>query len=601
MGRGWGFGWRGGSIRGNGGGGSKGVYAKGNADVTLERVDISNVETGIWMEGKSLTVSGGKIGFMRDYGVYVGKGVRAELTGVTIEGRGGSGSGYGVYAMGGEVTVSGVNVSQVETGVYAMGGVLMVIGGEIKGVKEGIKMMGYGVLKVKDGTRIEFTGNYGVYAGKRVKNTSLTNVEITGSGNNGSKGVGVWVEGGSLTVSRGSIKGVKAGIAMMGGKSLTVKDGTKIEFVGNYGYGVYVGKKVTRASLTGVKITGSGKGSGTGVYAMGEKVMMKQVEISNVATGVEMSDGVMWLKETHLRDVAKGMTIEEAVVVMVEGSVEFKGEHGIYFKQGRAALKGITMRYKSNGSNANFIKVEDGVVLAEKLTMTGNGGKGQGVKVANGGAVWLKETNFTNVRSGMTVERGGIMRMEGGSITFTGGHGIDVSGGQALLTGFSITRQGDTSKATATGTGVGVSNLGEVMMRDVNISQVEMGARVTSGLLVMDKGSIIFKRDYGINLVSGHAFLNGVKITGPGSGTGIELGYGQVLMKGTTFTNVDKAITVTQGDVKMEGGEITFTGEHGILLKQGGVALMGVTMTYLCFHVCFFCIVCECFVYFFLF
>ncbi|WP_343358085.1 right-handed parallel beta-helix repeat-containing protein [Bartonella schoenbuchensis] len=596
------------TITGSGSTGTTGVYVKGGtATVTLERVNISNVGEGVQMEaGESLTVEGGtRINFTGEYGIKLGKGVRAELTKVTIEG---SGKGDGVLMTGstGTLTMTGVNISNVERGIYMEAGES---------------------LMVEDGTRIEFTGDYGVYVGESVTSAELTGVTITGKGNTGT---GIFATGGkSLTVSgvtritgveagiymekgesltvKGStrITGVKVGISMKGSGELKVEDGTKIEFKGTYG--VYVGGSVTSASLTGVKIEGSGKGSGTGVYAMGEKVMMKQVEISNVATGVEMSDGVMWLKETHLRDVAKGMTIEEAVVVMVEGSVEFKGEHGIYFKQGRAALKGITMTYKGDNKvkgadvvSPNFIKVEDGVVLAEKLTMTGNG-KGQGVRVANGGAVWLKNTTFSNVRSGMTIERGGIMRMEGGSITFTGGHGIDVSGGQALLTGFSITRQGDTSKATATGTGVGVSNLGEVMMRDVNISQVEMGARVTSGLLVMDKGSIIFKRDYGINLVSGHAFLNGVKITGPGSGTGIELGYGQVLMKGTTFTNVDKAITVTQGDVKMEGGEITFTGEHGILLKQGGVALMGVTMTYLCFHVCFFCIVCECFVYFFLF
>ncbi|WP_208541693.1 hypothetical protein, partial [Bartonella capreoli] len=84
----------------------------------------------------------------------------------------------------------------------------------------------------------------------------------------------------------------------------------------------------------------------------------------------------------------------------------------------------------------NFIKVDGGKVLAEKVTITGNGGKGQGVKVANGGAVWLKETNFSNVRSGMTVERGGIMRMEGGAITFTGGHGISVSGGAGFVNWF---------------------------------------------------------------------------------------------------------------------------------------------------------------------
>ncbi|WP_343358089.1 NosD domain-containing protein [Bartonella schoenbuchensis] len=554
----------------------RGIAMSGNG--TLIGVNISQAGMGIYaMGGKSLTVKDGTIRFTGAYGVMVEGGVtRASLTGVKITG---SGKGDGIYAMGGVLMVSGGTIKEVERGIAMTGGgVLMVIGGEIKGVKEGIKMMGYGVLKVKDGTRIEFMGSdgYGVYVEGGVR-ADLTGTKIVGRGD----GYGVYAEGGKVTVKGGTrITGVKAGIYATGYGVLKVKDGTRIEFEGKYGYGIYVGEGV-RADLTGVTIEGRGSGveDRTGVWVKGGEVMMKQVEISNVGTGVEMSDGAMWLKETHLRNVAKGMTIEEGVMRMEGGSVEFKGEHGISLTKGYAFLRGVNMTYTSNGPNANFIKVEGGKVLAEGITITGNGGKGQGVKVANGGAVWLKETNFSNVRSGMTISEGSVFMFKGG-ITFKGEYGIYLSKGQALLSDFNITGPGGTSKTTATGIGVVVSSLGEVMMRDVNISQVEMGARVTSGLLVMDKGSITFKGKHGINLIRGHAFLNGVNITGPGSGTGIELGYGQVLIKGTTFTNVDKAITVTQGDVKMEGGEITFTGEHGILLKQGGVALMGVTMTY---------------------
>ncbi|MEL6089203.1 right-handed parallel beta-helix repeat-containing protein [Bartonella schoenbuchensis] len=524
------------TITGSGGSGSKGVgiYAMGG-EVTMKEVDISNVGMGIWITGGSLTAKEGtKIQFTKDYGIKLGKGVtRAELKDVTI--RGGGSGGYGVYAE---------------------GGVLMVSGGSITGVEEGIKMMGYGVLKVKGGTRIEFTGEYGygVYAGKRVKNTSLIGVKIEGKG---SGGYGVYAEGGSLTVSGGSITGVKAGIFAVGGGSLTVKEGTTINFMGSDGYGVYVGKRVM-ANLTDVTITGSGDGKGI-----------------EVAKG-----GAVWLKETHLRDVAKGMTIEEAVVVMEKGSVEFTKDYGISLTGGYVDLRKVRMTYTSDGPNANFIKIEGGKVAAEGITMTGNGGKGQGVKVAKGGVVWLKDTHFTNVKSGMTISEGSVFMFKGG-ITFKGEYGIYLSKGHALLSGFDITGPGGTSKTTAIGIGVVVSSLGEIMMRDVKISEVATGAYVTGyGLLVMDKGSITFKGKHGINLISGHALLNGVNIKGPGSGTGIELGYGQVLMKDTTFTNVDKAITVTQGDVRMEGGEIEFKGEHGILLGQGGVALMGVTMRY---------------------
>ncbi|WP_343358100.1 right-handed parallel beta-helix repeat-containing protein [Bartonella schoenbuchensis] len=533
----------------------KGVVWESAGTLTLERVNISGVQTGVEVTGSGkLTMENGEIRFTGAYGVMV-EGGTAELTGVTIEGRGGNGVGMskGVYVGKGSLTLTRVDISQVEMGVE----------------------MRSGSLTINEGTTIQFTGSdgYGIYVGGGVTSAELTGVTIMGTG----KGDGIYARSGDLTVSGGAIKEVERGIAMTGGKSLTVKDGTRIEFVGNYG--VYVGD-TGRADLTGVTITGSGSGGGTGVWVEGGKMVMDRVDISNVGTGVVMSGGAMWLKETHLRNVAKGMTISKGVVRMEGGSVEFKGEHSISFIGGYAALRRVNMTYTSNGLNANFIKVEGGKVLAENLTITGNGGKGQGVKVANGGTVWLKETHFTNVKSGMSISEGSVFMFKGG-ITFKGDYGIYLSNkGHALLSDFDITGQGDTRKATATGIGVVVSSLGEVMMRDVNISQVEMGARVTSGLLVMDKGSITFKGKHGINLIRGHAFLNGVNITGPGSGTGIELGYGQVLIKGTTFTNVDKAITVTQGDVKMEGGEITFTGEHGILLKQGGVALMGVTMTY---------------------
>ncbi|WP_208541677.1 hypothetical protein [Bartonella capreoli] len=456
------------------------------------------------------------------YGVYVGKGVRAELTGVTITG---NGYGYGIeVAKEGAVWLKGTHLRDVAKGMT---------------VKEGsfVRM---------EGGEITFKGDYGINLISGYAFLGEVNIEGKETGQEGIK-----VSAGMLDLYKTNVRGVykgmtvwRGGIRMFGGS---------VEFTGDYGIDLTRGY----AFLGEVNIEGKETGQ----------------------EGIKVSEGMLNLYKTNVRGVDKGMTVTKGDVVMVEGSVEFKGEHGISLTGGYADLRGVNMTYKSDGLNANFIKVEGGKVLAEGITITGNGGKGQGVKVANGGAVWLKETNFSNVRSGMTISEGSVFMFKGG-ITFKGEYGIYLSKGQALLSDFNITGPGGTSKTTATGIGVVVSSLGEVMMRDVNISQVEMGARVTSGLLVMDKGGITFKGDYGINLVSGYALLNGVNIKGPGSGTGIELGYGQVLMKGTTFTNVDKAMTVTQGDVKMEGGEITFTGEHGILLKQGGVALMGVTMTY---------------------
>ncbi|WP_208541733.1 hypothetical protein [Bartonella capreoli] len=135
------------TITGSGSTGTTGVYVKGGtATVTLERVNISNVGEGVQMEaGESLTVEGGtRINFTGEYGIKLGKGVRAELTKVTIEG---SGKGDGVLMTGstGTLTMTGVNISNVERGIYMEAGES---------------------LMVEDGTRIEFTGDYGVYVGK---------------------------------------------------------------------------------------------------------------------------------------------------------------------------------------------------------------------------------------------------------------------------------------------------------------------------------------------------------------------------------------------------------------------------------------------------
>ncbi|MEL6093427.1 right-handed parallel beta-helix repeat-containing protein [Bartonella schoenbuchensis] len=328
----------GGSIRGNNRG--MGINVTKGGTVTVEGVNISDFATGIDMDGSgTLTVENGtRIEFGHSgTGVKVGTSVTmTSLTGVTIEG---SGGGMGVWVKGGTVMMDrvGITLQGSGTGIYMTGGeTLTVSGGEITGVKMGITMMG-GEVTISGTTTISFTGDdgYGVKVGDKVQSTSLTGVTIEGSGGNG---VGVYAEGKNLTV-KGTTKitGVKVGISMKGSGTLTVEEGTRINFMGEYGigYGVYVGKGV-RAKLTDVTITGSGSGYG--------------------------------------------------VEVMVE--------------EGAAALIGVTMTYKgdnrgaqgANTTSPSFIKVDGGKVLAEKVTITGNE-QGLGVKVSNGGHVTLKQSH----------------------------------------------------------------------------------------------------------------------------------------------------------------------------------------------------------------
>ncbi|AQX19256.1 beta strand repeat-containing protein [Bartonella sp. WD16.2] len=671
-------------ITGDGSG--YGVWAMGKM-MTMDKVNISNVQMGVEVKAGNLTITGGSIkevqtgiamlgngmlkvednttiSFTRGYGVYVGKEVKsATLMGTVITG---GKAGYGVYVSGGTVMVSGGSIKEVQTGIVMMGkgtlevkdnttinftrgygvyvrgsvksaeltgtvitggkagygvyaggeGRVTVKGGSIKGVWKGVEVLA-GDLTVKGGTTIHFMGDgYGVKVGKLVKSTELTEVTITG----GRSGMGVWMEGEKMTmtnvdisqvgmgvyaegkkvmVSGGTIKEVEKGIVMIGDGMLMVKDRTKIEFKGDgTGAGVYMEGSVN-ARLTGTQIIGEKK-QGKGVMMEEGKVMLENVHISEVGTGVEVMRGEAWLKETHLGNVAKGMNIENGDVFMEGGEMSFDGDYGINLARGNAALRGVNMTYTGSDKTANFINVEGGTVLAENVTITGND-KGQGLKVIKGGAVWLKNTTFTNVKNGMTVEGRSTIRMEKGGITFKEGHGIYLSGGQALLSSFNITGQGRKS------IGMGVSNSGEVMMRGVEISKVGMGIRMTSGNLVMNRGSIAFNGDYGINLVLGHALLNELTITGSGisnTGTGVEVGYGgKVIMKGvnvsgvamgvqvttssgaawlkeTYFTDVKNGIIVTEGNVIMDKGGIAFKGDYGINLAKGNVVLKSVNMTY---------------------
>ncbi|AQX20149.1 right-handed parallel beta-helix repeat-containing protein [Bartonella sp. WD16.2] len=674
------------NVQIKGGGEGYGVWAMGKM-MTMDKVNISNVQMGVEVKAGNLTITGGsikevqtgiamlgngmlkveektEIQFRNGYGVYVGEKVQsATLMGTVITG---GKAGYGVYVSGGTVMVSGGSIKEVQTGIVMMGkgtlevkdnttinftrgygvyvrgsvksaeltgtvitggkagygvyaggeGRVTVKGGSIKGVWKGVEVLA-GDLTVKGGTTIHFMGDgYGVKVGKLVKSTELTEVTITG----GRSGMGVWMEGEKMTmtnvdisqvgmgvyaegkkvmVSGGTIKEVEKGIVMIGDGMLMVKDRTKIEFKGDgTGAGVYMEGSVN-ARLTGTQIIGEKK-QGKGVMMEEGKVMLENVHISEVGTGVEVMRGEAWLKETHLGNVAKGMNIENGDVFMEGGEMSFDGDYGINLARGNAALRGVNMTYTGSDKTANFINVEGGTVLAENVTITGND-KGQGLKVIKGGAVWLKNTTFTNVKNGMTVEGRSTIRMEKGGITFKEGHGIYLSGGQALLSSFNITGQGRKS------IGMGVSNSGEVMMRGVEISKVGMGIRMTSGNLVMNRGSIAFNGDYGINLVLGHALLNELTITGSGisnTGTGVEVGYGgKVIMKGvnvsgvamgvqvttssgaawlkeTYFTDVKNGIIVTEGNVIMDKGGIAFKGDYGINLAKGNVVLKSVNMTY---------------------
>ncbi|OPB29082.1 hypothetical protein BWD121_000870 [Bartonella sp. WD12.1] len=296
-----------------------GVYVKGGAtaSLTLTGVTIEGVEKGVQMlGGKKLTMTGGSIGFTR-MGVMVQDG-EAKLMNVKITGSGNGTSGTGVYATGGEVTLTDVTISQVGTGVMMSGGgTLMMTKGEIKGfTTEGVSV-GISVTRAElTGTRITGTGasEYGVYVGGG-------DVAVRGGSSDQEMHVEIHAMREAL---RGALRertvrlegvqisGVQKGVHVTGGGTLTMNQGS-IEFKGN-GYGVYVGKGVTKADLTNVTVTGKDN-KGVGVYAMGGRTMvmtLTDVKISEVTTGLYM--------------MGKG----ELTVSGNSTTINFAGGYGVY-------------------------------------------------------------------------------------------------------------------------------------------------------------------------------------------------------------------------------------------------------------------------------
>ncbi|WP_158244983.1 hypothetical protein, partial [Bartonella bovis] len=416
---------------------------------------------------------------------------------------------------------------------------------------------------------IGFKGEYGISLTKST--AALMGVTIKG---NGTGQEGIKLSEGMIDLFRTNIREVH--------KGMSVENGVVRMFGGEIGftkdYGVYLKKggvalKDVRMTYTGSSPTADFiKVEGGTVVA--EDIIITSTTGKGQGISVTQRGHVVLIKPTYI-NVDKGMTISEGTVRMFGGSMEFKGDYGVYLTRGNALLKGVRMTYTGSNKTADFIKVEGGTIIAEGVNITSTTGKGQGVKVNKEGAVWLKNATFTKVKNGMTVTDG-IVRMEGGSLEFKGEYAIYLTKGDALLDDVSITGPSDK------GTGVIMQNgVGVVMMKEVDISKVTTGVSVISGNLMMHKGSVAFNGEYGVSLIRGNAALNDVRITGPSNkGTGVyAMGMGEVMMKEVRISEVQKGVEVTSGKLIMHKGSVEFKGGYGVSLIGGDALLNGVRIT----------------------
>ncbi|ENN91098.1 hypothetical protein m07a_11100 [Bartonella schoenbuchensis m07a] len=307
----------------------------------------------------------------------------ASLARVTIEGKGSEDS-YGVYAEGKEsltMTLTDVRISRVGTGVYAEKGTLM----------------------MKDGTTIEFTGNYGVSVGNNVTKAELTRVTIEGQ----SKGYGVYAVGSEtleMILDGVTISGVQMGVKVERGV-LKMTGKSTIDFMGD-GWGVMVGDKVESASLKNVTI--EGRDSGYGVYAVGKEEMtmtLDDVRISKVEVGVYAKKGMLKMTEGSVTDFADyGVKLGSAVTSASLARVTIEGDEGDGSGYGVYAVGGTNLEMTLDGVTISGVK--KGVRMEGKsLTISGHStisfmgdyGIGVGSSVKN---VSLKDVTITGQNKG---------------------------------------------------------------------------------------------------------------------------------------------------------------------------------------------------------
>ncbi|WP_158245021.1 hypothetical protein, partial [Bartonella bovis] len=118
----------------------------------------------------------------------------------------------------------------------------------------------------------------------------------------------------------------------------------EIGFNGEYG----ISLTKSTAVLMGVTIKGSGTGK----------------------EGIKLNEGMIDLFRTNIREVHKGMTIENGIVRMFGGSVEFTKDYGVYLKKGIAALMDVRIIGPSNKGMGVIMQNGVGVVMMKEVDIS---------------------------------------------------------------------------------------------------------------------------------------------------------------------------------------------------------------------------------------
>ncbi|ENN92678.1 hypothetical protein m07a_01890 [Bartonella schoenbuchensis m07a] len=332
--------------------------------------------------------------------------------------------------------------------------------------------------------------------------------------------------------------------------------------------------------------------SGNRTIDMGTESNKPAVKVHNGADITIVSDTLIITDSSQSKSTSPAIQVESGGKLMLAGNVDIKDVKKGIVADGKGSS--VTVNRGKIGVRANgdaVIEVKNGgeVTLNRGVTVSGGGivvGEG-------GGTVTLMGTNFTRVRNGIVFmgDKGtaNVIGVGGATINLADGNstGVIMQGREgANATVMSMTINGGRGSMGTTGAEV---TDGTLELNRVNISEVEMGARVTKGKLTVMGGEIQASGTGGTGAEvtgSGVVMLMGKStITVGRSGTGLRVtGSGSVNMVGGSIQasggdGMTGVIVNTSGDVTLSGGVKIAGTTMGLRVAGGSATMMGGKIT----------------------
>ncbi|ELP6251682.1 filamentous hemagglutinin N-terminal domain-containing protein [Salmonella enterica] len=454
-------------------------------------------------------------------------------------------------------------------------------------------------------------------------NTSITDSVLNGTANSGN-GIGVRIIAGSnYTIDGGTVTGRSVnGSAVSVTGPLTVNNGTSVTgtATGSRGTGVSATGSLVASRGDGIQIHGTAT-SGNGIALVGNTVLTGAKLSGNASTGT----GLNVSGNATLTNATVSGETQTGTGAVVSGKLTADDTTQVTGKATQEGGTGVTLNGTVTGgkvdgtaTSGDAVRVTDGGVLTNAV-VTGNASIGTGLNVSGNatltnatvsgetqtgtGAVVSGKLTITDGVSGVTAKATGNgtgLLMENATLQANGYVGPDKS--HAIVAtaegagGTAIKIQGDnhlgyvpiTGNAFSVG-GTGVSLGGQVSFANIKgVADRGTAVAVADGT-VLDGGAVHGRSDNGTGLAAdGNVTLNGALISGSvqGSGTGVSLKgnitggtvTGISVSSGDAVQIVDSRLTdtevkgdsqtgagvKTQGNVTLQGTELSATSEHGI-------------------------------------